>query len=197
MRREFHVRFCEGPGVQFPRATRLVIAFERMDDAEKVMREIHERMQRHGLSLHPEKTRLVPFARPWGRGGKGTATFDFLGFTVSWRRTRTGSWRPGFETRRKSVRRVIESVTEYCRRQRHQPVKTQHTALCRKVRGHFNYFGVNGNVEALQRVVRLVERIWGKWLRRRSQRRKSWEWFTRLLRRLPLPAPGVYAQIWG
>jgi len=176
-----------------------IIAFERMDDGEDVMQRMAERMQRHGLALHPEKTRLMPFEKPppEQRGGKGLATFDFLGFTVSWRTTRTGGWRLGFETRSKSVKRILESASEQCRRHRHDPIKTQHMALRRRIDGHFNYFGVNGNTEALNRVVRAVTCIWAKWLMRRSQRRKTWEWFNQLFKRFPLPQPEVRVQIWA
>ena len=127
-------------------------------------------MEQYGLALHPDKTRLVPFAMPPRdqRGGKGPGTFDFLGFTVSWRTKRKGGWRPGFETRRERVRRTVESVAEYCRRHRHEPVKTQHTALSRRIVGHLNYFGVNGNADALTRVVQAARRLWHKWLSRRS-----------------------------
>ena len=176
-----------------------VIAFERTDDAAGVMRELGARMERFGLALHPEKTRLVPFAKPprEQRGGKGPATFDFLGFTVSWRRNRTGGWRPGFETRRAGVQRFLEAVTEYCRRHRHDPVKTQHAALCRRINGHFNYFGVNGNGTALVRIVWVTARIWLKWLGRRSQQRMTWKRFHELLARHPLPAPTIRVRIWG
>ena len=92
MRREFHVRFSEGPGVQFPRATRLVIGFELEEDARRVMSVLGKRLERFGLKLHPEKTRLFSCARPsnWKRRGKGPTTFDFLGFTAHWRRSPKG-----------------------------------------------------------------------------------------------------------
>ena len=175
-----------------------VIAFERKEDAERVLEQLGKRMEQHGLALHPDKTRLVPFAMPPRdqRGGKGPGTFDFLGFTVSWRTKRKGGWRPGFETRRERVRRTVESVAEYCRRHRHEPVKTQHTALSRRIVGHLNYFGVNGNADALTRVVQAATRLWHKWLSRRSQRPMSWARFKALLERLPLPSPKIRVQIW-
>ena len=127
MRREFHVRFCEGLGVRFPRATRLVIGFERQDDAPRVMAVLGKRFGRFGLTLHPDKTRLVPFRRPpaWQRGGKGPATFDFLGFTMFWRRTRSGGWALGMKTRKASLRKAITAIYEWCRRHRHLSRKEQ------------------------------------------------------------------------
>src|SRR5690242_10447705 len=94
MRRESHVRFCEGAGVQLPRATRPVIAFSSEDDARRVMAVLPKRFGKYGLTLHPEKTRLVQFQRPSSpRGGKRRdrpGTFDLLGFTHYWGRSYRG-----------------------------------------------------------------------------------------------------------
>ena len=81
---------------------------------------------------------------------------------------------------------------------RHLPVKEQHATLCQKLNGHFNYFGVNGNARALTRVIHSIERIWHKWLRRRSQRsRITWKRFREvLLKVFPLPRPTIRVQIW-
>lgn len=174
-----------------------VILFEQQDDAEGVRRALEERMGSHGLTLHPEKTRLLEFRPPAEGGGKGTATFDFLGFTQYWRRSRRGSWNVAFKTRRARLRRAIQSAVEWCRRHRHDPVKDQHTMLKRKLTGHFNYFGVNGNIGCLMQLVRQVERGWRKWLDRRSQRgRMSWDRFKQVLQRYPLPRPRIRVQIW-
>ena len=120
---------------------------------------------------------------------KGPATFDFLGFTMYWRRTRRGRWEMWCKTRSKGLRRFNRTVSEWCRRHRHLPVQVQHAALTRRVVGHFNYFGVNGNARSLARVRTATIRVWFKWLRRRSQRtRLTWERFGKLLETLP-PSP--------
>ena len=157
-------------------------------------------MERFGLRLHPEKTRLIAFERPEAgqRGGKGPGTFDFLGFTMYWRRTRRGRWQMWCKTRSKGLRRFNRAVAEWCRCHRHLPVQDQHAALKRRLVGHFNYFGVNGNHRSMARVVHATERVWRKWLRRRSQRtRLTWERFNQLLERFPLPRPRVVVRIWG
>ena len=200
MRREFHVRFCEGPRVRFPRATRLVMTFERRDDAERVMDVLGKRMGRFGLTLHPDKTRLLPFRRPPREqtGGKGPATFDFLGFTLHWQRARSGRWGMMCKTKSARLRRSVQAVADWCRRHRHLPVRAQHTALTRRITGHFNYFGVSGNYRCLLLLVEEVKRVWHKWLRRRSQRvHLTWEKFAKMLLRLPLPRPRVTVRIWG
>jgi hypothetical protein len=73
-----------------------------------------------------------------------TATFDLLGFTLYWRRTRAGRWMPGFKTRTARLRRAITAVADWCRSHRHESVKEQHAALTRRIKGHYNYFGVTG-----------------------------------------------------
>jgi group II intron reverse transcriptase/maturase len=178
-----------------------VIAFEREDDARRVAAVLPKRFERFGLTLHPDKTRLLPFGRP-RRGqteGKGPATFDFLGFTLYWRRSRSGWWVPSLKTRKARLRRAVTAVADYCRRHRHRPVKEQHAGLKRRLEGHFNYFGVNGNVQSLEMLVHEAEHFWRKWLRRRSQRtRLSWERFkATILRVFPLPSPTVRVQIWA
>jgi group II intron reverse transcriptase/maturase len=175
-----------------------VIGFERRDDAERVMAVLPKRMGRYGLTLHADKTRLVPFRRPTGARGRGPASFDFLGFTLYWRRTRSGRWQMWCKTRRARLRRSIQAVAEYCRRHRHDPVKDQHAALTRRLRGHYNYFGVNGNWRSLNSLVKAAARTWFLWLRRRGQKhRLNWERFKALLRRLPLPEPRITVTVWG
>jgi RNA-directed DNA polymerase len=178
-----------------------VIAFEDEDDARRVEAVLPKRFERFGLKLHPDKTRLLPFGRP-SRGqveGKGPATFDFLGFTLYWRRSRSGWWVPGLKTRTARLRRAVTAVADFCRRHRHTSVKEQHAGLKRRLEGHFNYFGVNGNVQSLERLVHETEHFWRKWLRRRSQRtRLTWGRFkATILRVFPLPSPTVRVQIWA
>ena len=197
--REVKPRLC-GEATLIRYADDFVIGFERHDDAERVLTVLGKRMGRHGLTLHPDKTRLIAFERPRAsqRGGKGPGTFDFLGFTFYWRRTRRGRWTMWCKTRHARLRRAIQSVAEWCRRHRHLPVAVQHAALTRRLVGHFNYFGVNGNSRSLACLVSVTERLWLKWLRRRSQRtRLTWERFKQLLARFPLPRPRITVQVWG
>jgi RNA-directed DNA polymerase len=101
-------------------------------------------------------------------------------------------------TRRARIRRAINAVVDWCRRHRHWSVADQHVALTRRLRGHYNYFGVNGNMQCLQMLLGPIERGWRKWLGRRSQRGYiSWARFDQLLERYPLPEPQIVVQIWG
>ena len=176
-----------------------LIGFEHREDAEKVLRVLEKRLARYGLELHPDKTRMVDFRRPpRNHKGPGPETFDFLGFTILWKRNRKGGWYMGTHTRVKRQRRTMKAAHDLCRSQRHEPVKEQHAALVSRIRGHINYFGVRGNEHRLKLLIRSVERSWHKWLNRRSQRSTmTWKRFKALLRDYPLPAPHSHTAIWG
>ena len=201
LRGEVHlVRYADDLVFSGPSRGQFVMTFERQDDAERVMEVLGKRMGRFGLTLHPDKTRLLPFRRPPSEqtGGKGPATFDFLGFTLHWRRARSGRWGMMCKTRQARLRRSIQAIADWCRRYRHLPVKEQHAALTRRIQCHFNYFGVSGNSHSLLLLVEQVKRAWYKWLRRRSQQAHlTWEGFGELLKRFPLPRPRISVRIWG
>jgi group II intron reverse transcriptase/maturase len=176
-----------------------VMGFERQEEAERVMAALGSRLGQFGLELHPGKTRLVDFRRPPpNRHGKGSGTFDFLGFTMLWKRSRRGRWYMATQTRVSSLRRANKAVYDECRRQRHLAVKEQHAALVRRIRGHFNYFGVRGNERRLALIIESAKRSWYKWLRRRSQRTTlTWPRFVALLGDYPLPQPKATQTLWG
>jgi len=179
----------------------IVLGFENRDEAERVLAELGKRLEGFSLRLHPDKTRLLSFGRPPRCGGRGKLrggkTFDLLGFTWYWRRTRRGGWYAALKTRRGRMRRAITSIDQYCQRHRHEPVAAQHRALTVRLQGHYNYFGVNGNVQSLEVLACHARRTWHKWLCRRSQKAYiPWERFNDLLRDFPLPKPRVCVQIW-
>jgi len=177
-----------------------VVCFEYEDDARRVFEVLPKRMGKYGLTLHPEKTRLIPYERPPRNQleGKGPGTFDFLGFTFFWKRTRDGWWANAVQTRSARLARTIQRIYDFCRSNRHKSVRDQHEGLVQRLRGHINYFGVNGNVDRVAQVVHEAKRSWLKWLRRRSQRHRwTWERFNGLLNRLPLPKARVVVRIWG
>lgn len=177
-----------------------MMLFEQERDAERVMEVLPKRMGKYNLKLHPDKTKLLKFERPKQKQlqGKGPATVDFLGFTLYWGRTRAKAWQMRAKTRRKSLRRGLKKTDEWCRRNRHQPVREQHEGLVRRILGHYNYFGVNGNLESLERYRRRVLEQWRKRLGQRSQRaRMTWQRFEGLLRSYPLPVPRICVPIWG
>jgi hypothetical protein len=164
------------------------------------MEVLGHRLERYGLRLALDKTRLLDFRRPAQeqQRGKGPDTFDFLGFSHYWRRSRSGVWHPAWKTRKKSLRKAIVALQDWCKANLHLSIPEQHKALTRRIQGHFNYFGVNGNHKSLGMLKYMVERSWFRWLRRRSQRtRLTWKRFGQILKALPLPKVKVYRNLWA
>ncbi len=166
-----------------------VILCEHKDDAERFHKGIYPRFEKFGLTLHPEKTKLVPFNRPPKGGPDDTESWDFLGFTHYWSHSRKGHWVIFQKTMASRLSRALTAIAEWCRHHRHVPVKVQHQILSRKLRGHCAYYGITGNSAALQQFRAGMARAWRKWLRRRSRAaaRKNWEWWNRFQARYPLP----------
>jgi RNA-directed DNA polymerase len=165
-----------------------VIAFEREDDALRVHDVLPKRFARFGLELHPEKTRLLDFRRPRYGGGDAPVSFDLLGFTHYWGKSRHGAAVIKRKTMKARLRRALRATSQWCRGHRHDPIGAQQAALGRQIRGHCAYYGITGNARSLAVFRYAVLQIWRKWLRRRSNKaRKAWSWWEQLLERYPLP----------
>jgi group II intron reverse transcriptase/maturase len=162
-----------------------VIVTRNAQDAKQIQSVLSKRFNRYGLQLHPEKTRLTVF-----KPGK-KSSIDFLGLTHFWKCGRKG-WGVSRKTMKSRYARAIKTIKEWCKRNRFQPIQEQYALLCQKVQGHYAYYGISGNIAALKRYRYSVEKIWIKWLRRRSQRhrlrRKSVQ---ALLDRYCLPMPRI------
>jgi RNA-directed DNA polymerase len=172
-----------------------VMGFACEEDARRVLDVLPKRFGRYGLTLHPDKTRLVPFGRPHQQSRRGTSagdrepgSFDLLGFTHYWGRSRKGFWVVKRKTAQGRLSRALRTIAHWCRLHRHDSIGDQHRTLSQKLRGHFAYYGITGNGLAIQRFREAVVRIWKKWLARRRRRGfLSWDVFGRLLKRYVLP----------
>ena len=177
-----------------------MLGFEREEEARRVLEVLPKRFGKYGLTLHPEKTRLVDFRSP-PRQGQGSSqrerSFEMLGFSHFWGRSRKGRWVVKRKTAKGRFSRALRRMGQWCRTHRHWRVADQQAALSRKLRGYYAYYGITGNVRALVRFRYEVERQWRKWLNRRSwAARLSWEAFDRLRTRYPLPPPRVVHSIY-
>ena len=180
-----------GPAFLIRYADDFVMAFTDEHDARRVHEVLPKRMSKYGLAIHPTKTRLVPFASPQPGNVARTdrpGTFDFLGFTHFWARSRKGAWVIKRRTASSRLTRAVQAMATWCRTHRHHPLQEQHQVLCQKLRGHFQYYGVTGNSPQLKSYRTAVAQVWYKWLARRKRKPyPSWAWFSRLLERYPLP----------
>ena len=171
-----------------------VIGLQCEDDARRLTEVMPKRFEKYGLELHPEKSRHLDFSRPARAqtSGRGANTFDFVGFTHYWARSRRGFWVIKRKTARKKDRKTIQGIWDWCRRNRHRDIEEQPRVRSSKLRGHFQYCGVRGNMRAMDAVKNQFRRAWRYWLHRRSSTRAMpWEKFAALLERRPLPTPKI------
>lgn len=190
-----------GPTHLIRYADDFVIVFANESDARRVMEVLPKRFERFGLALHPEKTRLIDYRRPPGAktsgGGGKPPTFDFLGFTHYWGRSRKGRPIVKRKTARTRFARSLKRVAVWCKRNRHLPIAEQHRYLSAVLLGHYSYYGITGNGKAIDVFRETLEQIWRYWLRRRSQRRHlGWDRFHCLKKRFPLPSSRVVHSIY-
>lgn len=173
-----------------------ILCFQYRDDAEQVMRVLPKRFEKYGLTLHPEKTRLIEFGRDAARNakklGKRPETFDFLGFTHLCVRSRKGKFTVHVRTIAKRLRRGLKAIADWCKQHRREPVSEQQKALNAKLRGHYQYYGRPSNYCCIMQFYRRVRRIWREWLSRRTRGRPlTWERYSALLRQHPLLLPRI------
>jgi RNA-directed DNA polymerase len=171
-----------------------VIGVAREDDARRILDVLPKRMSKYGLTVHPEKTRLVRF-HPDDRDDPETpagdtlpTTFDFLGFTHYWGRSMAGGWVIRRKTAKGRLKRALRALSDWCRVNRHQPIVVQHRTLRQKLQGHYAYYGITGNFPSLQEFLEGARGIWKRWLsRRRRAGPMTWKDFLALERRYGLP----------
>lgn len=188
--RAFEVRYADDA----------LLCFQNREDAEKVWKVLAKRLGKYGLQLNEEKTKLVQFTKP-GREDKNykqgnrPGTFNFLSFTHYWGKSRKGNPIIKRKTRKEKMTKAIRSITQWCKKNRHMKVRKQHEMLIKKVRGHYNYYGICGNARSLSNFLTAVNRAWQKWLKRRSGRRNlNWDKFNKMTEQYILPAPYILHQ---
>jgi RNA-directed DNA polymerase len=173
-----------------------ILCFQHREDAEKVLRVLPKRFEKFGLTLHPEKTRLIEFGRYAARNakkqGKQPESFDFLGFKHLCARSRKGKFTVHVKTLAKRLRRGLKAVADWCKQHRHEPVDKQQKTLNAKLRGHYQYYGRPTNYFSIWQFYRRVCHIWREWLSRRTRGRPlTWERYNAILRQHPLLLPRI------
>jgi RNA-directed DNA polymerase len=175
----------------------IVMGFENRDDAERFLQGWKERLNKFGLELHPDKTRLIEFGRHAAtnrkqRGEGKPDTFDFLGFTHICGKTRkTGRFTVTRKTIRKRLAAKLKQLKEELRRRWHEPVPEVGKWLRSVVQGYFNYHAVPGNMDSLNIFRFQATWHWCRALQRRSQKsRLTWIQLGPLVSRW-IPAPKI------
>jgi RNA-directed DNA polymerase len=174
-----------------------VVCCESEHDAKEFLQLLEERFSKFGLSVSPNKTKIIKFGRHvWKLGkktGKKPETFNFLGFTHYCGSSRSGYFSMGHRTSKENMNRKLKETKEWIKRVRSiMEIKAWWPTLKAKLTGHYNYFGVSGNFRCLQRFYYRVVTIVFKWINRRSQRKSmTWEMFMQYLQWNPLPMPKI------
>lgn len=175
-----------------------IIGCENETDARHIMEVLPKRFSRFGLELNQEKTRLIYFGKPKSDQGDGhkQSTFDYIGFTFYWSKSRKGNWVIKKKTARKSLNRFLKKVWYWCDKNRHEPIKEQFSTLCSKLRGFYQYFGVRSNYKSLEVALEYTEKAWRYWLSRRSHKGYiNWEKFEKIRESFPFPKPRIVHNI--
>jgi group II intron reverse transcriptase/maturase len=165
-----------------------VVGFEHREDAEQFLTELRERFARFGLTLHPDKTRLLEFGRfaaanRRARGAGKPESFHFLGFTHSCVTTRKGGFTVLRRTMRTRWQAKLQALKVELRRRMHQPLADLGAYVRSVVVGHAHYYGVPMNGPALHAFAKAVTRLWWHTLERRSQRHLPWRRMQRYVAR--------------
>ncbi len=181
---------CRGEALVCRYADDWVCAFRFQDDAERFYRVLPKRLEKFNLEVAPEKTQLLRFSR--FHPGK-RRRFTFLGFEFSWMPDRQGVPRVKRRTARKKLQAACQRIKEWIKQNRHLPGRAFYLRLNARLRGHYNYYGLRGNSEALKRFFDWAMRCAFKWLNRRGGKRKSftWEQFNQILNCVKIARPRI------
>lgn len=166
-----------------------IIGFENEEDAHRVNNTLPKRMGKYGLTIHPQKSKLIRFSP---NGKSKPPTFDFLGFTHYWSKSQKGNWVVKRKTRQKKMQAIIQKLKDTCKIHKHEKLKEQSKILKSKLRGLYQYFGIRGNFNSINRMYQIAIYAWFKWLNRRSQRKSyTWKGYWELLKYFKLPKPKI------
>lgn len=168
-----------------------VLLFSDKSDAQRVMKVLPKRLGKYGLTLHPEKTKLIELDKDEGQKAE---TFDFLGFTHYMGKSRKGKRILKRKTSSKKLRGATKRMTVWIKRNRHLPLPELIKMLNSKLVGHYRYYGMTFNIRSLNVFHHLVKRQLYKWLSRRGgKKRITWEKFEVMMTEwLPLARPKIY-----
>lgn len=166
-----------------------VCLFQFKRDAKKFYEELPKRLDKFGLKLSEEKTRILSFSK---YRMEENNCFEFLGFEFRWGKGRTGKPQIKRRTSRKKFRKSLKNFKQWCKENRGLKIKEMIEKLNIKLRGYYEYYGMIGNSISLREFLKVIEIMLKKWLNRRSQRRSyTWEGFREMIKQYPLLRPMI------
>lgn len=175
-----------------------VIACEHESDARRIMTVLPKRLEKFGLTLNSEKTRLVDFGKPHSGKKKGRGSFSFLGFLFYWGKSRKGYFVVKLKTQSQRIQSAYRRIDSWCKQNRHMPVKEQVVILNKKLQGHYNYYGVTFNAKCLSSIYYRTRIAWFKWLRRRGGKNQlTWQKFEAITEKYPLKTAHIKVNLFA
>ena len=182
------IRYCDD----------FIVCCESKKDADDFIIELENRLSKFNLNMSKEKTSVVRFGRwPWNSYNRGKGdrpqTFNFLGFTHYCTKTRRGKFMMGHKTQKEKLRKGLTELNLWLKKIRNlYLLKDWWKVLRAKLAGHYNYFGVSGNMRCLKQFQNIANKLIFRWINRRSQKRSmTWEMFYSYLDWSPLPQPRI------
>lgn len=176
-----------------------IVCFENRGEAYEFGEKLRQRLGEYGLKISEEKSRIIEFGRKaWQKmnaGGEKTATFNFLGFTHYCDKTRKGGFKVGRTTSNKKLRMKLKAMNEWLKKIRNAvELKEWWKILKQKLMGHYQYYGMSGNMSGLRKYYSQTVKLVFKWINRRSQKKSmNWERFRQFIFKWnPLPQPKIY-----
>lgn len=186
------IRYCDD----------FIMTCESKQNAERFLEELECRLGKFNLKIAPEKTRIIQFGKQaWIQAqqtGEKLETFNFLGFTAYSAASRRGFYSVRFKTSKQNLARKLKELNKWLKNIRNLiPLVEWWKTLKAKLIGHYNYFGVNGNINSLTQYYHQTLHKTYKWINRRSQKNSmTLVEFYRYLQYNPLPKPAIKRQIW-
>ena len=194
---------CKGECGLVVYADDFVATFQYKDEATRFLAAIRERFALVGLELEPSKTRLIEFGRfaegdRSRRGDSRPETFDFLGFTHFCSKDKKGWFKVGRKTAKKKQKAKLKELNIWLKRSRHMRLKDLIGTLNQKLRGHYQYYGITGNIACMADFLYETHKMLFKWLNRRSQKKSyNWDGFNDLLKVFPLARPKIHFNMYS
>ena len=181
---------CKGEALLCRYADDWVCTFRYREDAERVYRALPKRLEKFNLEVAPEKTNLLRFSRYHPSMKR---RFTFLGFEFFWNLDRKGMPRVTRRTARKKLQGACRRIKEWIKLNRHMSENEFFKDLNARLRGHYQYYGIHGNYESLERFYYWTRACVFKWLNRRGGKRRSytWERFAQLVDRGRIARPHI------
>lgn len=193
---------CKGQVEMIRYCDDFLILVQYPQEVDYILAQLEQRLEKGKLRLSKEKTKVVKFDRPTQgdadqKGGK-PETFNFLGFTHFWEKSRRGFYKVGRRTEKKRFNKAVGRVKEFLKINKNQiPLRDIWKRVAQKLHGHYSYYGVSGNYDQIKLFHYLVDQLLFKWLNRRSQRKSfNWEKYSKYKQRFPLPRPKIHHNLY-